>query len=65
MKYKKVDSAIKAFDNQKTLNLLLNCPNLKVMFSDHEKRPNIVGDLFGYEKDEETLPILYCGYNGN
>jgi hypothetical protein len=37
VKFKKVDFAIKAFDNQKTLTLLLNCPNLKIMFSDHEK----------------------------
>ena len=37
VKFRKVDYAIKAFDNQKTLILLLNCPNLKIMFSDHEK----------------------------
>ena len=37
VKFRKVDDAIKAFDNQKTLNLLLNCPNLKILFSDHEK----------------------------
>ena len=37
MRFKKIEFAIKAFDNQKTLTLLLNCPNLKIMFSDHEK----------------------------
>lgn len=71
MRFKKVDCAIKAFDNQKTMTLLLNCPNLKIMFSDHEKvtfftkRPSIVGDSFGYEKDEDLSNILYCGFNGN
>jgi len=35
------------------------------MFSDHEKRPEIVGDLLGYEKDEELSSIVYCGFNLN
>ena len=75
VKFKKVDYAIKAFDNQKTLVLLLSCPNLKIMFSDHEKvnlnnffnlkRLDIVGDLLGYEKDEELSTIVYCGLNFN
>ena len=40
--YKKVVNALKAYDNQKTLSLLLNCPTLKIMFSEHEKVISII-----------------------
>jgi hypothetical protein len=42
VKFKKVVNALKAYDNQKTLSLLLNQPSLKIMFAEHEKVENLM-----------------------
>jgi hypothetical protein len=65
VKFKKVVNALKAYDNQKTLSLLLNQPSLKIMFAEHEKRAAIVGDLPGYERNDEITNFIYIGYQPN
>ena len=50
MKFKKVSQASKANEGIQSLRMLLDSPNLKTAFSDHQRRKGVVGDNIDYEK---------------
>jgi hypothetical protein len=63
VKFKKVSQASKANEGIQSLRMLLDSPNLKTAFSDHQRRKGVVGDNVDYEKDEELTSIIYIGFN--
>ena len=50
VKFKKVSQASKANEGIQSLRMLLDSPNLKTAFSDHQRRKGVVGDNVDYEK---------------
>ncbi|KRW98281.1 hypothetical protein PPERSA_01719 [Pseudocohnilembus persalinus] len=64
VKYYKIQDATKAFFNHQNIGLLLN-QSLKIQFSDHQRRSNIVGDNEKEMKTEDLSNILYVNYHPN
>lgn len=62
MKFKEINQASRANEAIQDLRQLLNSPNLKIAFSDHQRRKNVVGDAVDYERDDELMPIIYLGF---
>jgi len=65
VKYKRVSDATKAFENQKNIILMGGWQQLKITFSDHLRRFNIVGDCEDYENPDELTNVIYLGYIHN
>lgn len=65
VKYYKVEYASKAFQNHKGISIQLKSPELKIYFSDHLRRFDIVGDSFDYINEQELTNVLYIGYPAN
>jgi len=58
VKFREIFSATKASEATQNLRNILNSPNLKVAFSDHQRRKNVVGDFIDYERVKKFLGIL-------
>lgn len=63
VKFKKVSQASKANEGAAALRQLLESQNLKIAFSDHQRRKNVVADHHECDDDEELTSIIYIGYS--
>ena len=61
IKFKKVAFASRANEGYQNLKMLLQCSNLKIAFSDHLRRKNIVSD----HVDAENVLIIFWFYQSN
>jgi RNA recognition motif-containing protein len=50
VKFKEITQASRASESTQNLKNILNSPNLKIAFSDHQRRKNVVGDSLDYER---------------
>lgn len=62
VKFKEITQASRASESTQNLKNILNSPNLKIAFSDHQRRKNVVGDSLDYERDEDLTSIVYIGF---
>ncbi len=54
------------FESYQEVAVKLNSPQLRIQFSDHLRRMNIVGNSYnhnGPEKTQDHTNIVYLGYN--
>jgi len=63
VRYNRVINATKACENSHQFRKNIGYDAIKVSFSDHLRRKNIIGDSYDCEKDEELTPTLYIGFS--
>lgn len=63
VKFRQVSEATNAFEKAARMHELFGKPNgFRVFFSDPEKRTNVVGNHYEYDKQMNCLPILFLGF---
>jgi hypothetical protein len=63
VKFRMVPEATNAFEKAARMHELFGKPHgFRVFFSDPEKRTNIVGNHYEYDKQSNSLPILFLGF---